>query len=196
MANELQAQNTSGKTVYAVVLNATGSVWNGTAFVTPASANWATYAIALAEVGGTGLYEGNFPAVAAGVYSVIAFQQVGGTPAVSDINLGASPFHWDGAAEVPLSAIAAKTGLIVAPDLAGTVSDTAPTSGSFKGNAALSATDSFYVNGYLAFTGGALQGLARKITGYTGATRLFTFGTAFPASPANGDPFVILGGTT
>jgi hypothetical protein len=45
----------------------------------------------------------------------------------------------------------------------------------------------------LVFTSGALAGIDRRITGYTGATRTFAFSTAFPAAPANGDRFIVCG---
>lgn len=75
----------------------------------------------------------------------------------------------------------------------GSVSDATPAAGEFDAAAGLSAVDGFYNGGVLSFTSGPLDGLARKITGYTGATRTFTFSTAFPAAPADGDTFIILG---
>jgi hypothetical protein len=81
--------------------------------------------------------------------------------------------------------------------IAGSVNDTAPTAASFKGNSGLSAIDSFYcansADSVLVFTSGVLSGLGRKITGYTGSTRILAFAKAWPVAPANGDSFVILG---
>lgn len=68
-----------------------------------------------------------------------------------------------------------------------------PTTTAFAGSSALSSSNSFYVGSVLAFTGGALRGLARKITSYTGATRLITVTSAWPSAPTATDPFVILG---
>lgn len=85
---------------------------------------------------------------------------------------------------------------LVAPgDLAliqGSVNDGSPLAGDFDG-AGLSATNDFYNGSLLVFTSGALKGIARKITDYTGATGNLAFTTAFPSAPANGDKFVILG---
>lgn len=68
-----------------------------------------------------------------------------------------------------------------------------PSTTSFAGSASLSSTDSFYVGSVLMFTSGALDGLARRITGYTGSTRTLTFTAAWPAAPASGATFRILG---
>ena len=79
----------------------------------------------------------------------------------------------------------------------GSVNDGSATATSFVGNSELSSSDDFYGNSgggsVLQFTSGALKGIARVITGYTGATRTFTFTEAFPTAPANTDEFVILG---
>jgi hypothetical protein len=69
-----------------------------------------------------------------------------------------------------------------------------PTSSSIQGTTT-SSTDNFYNDSYLVFTGGTLKGIARRISGYTGATRTFAFYNAFPTTPAVDDPFIIIGGT-
>ncbi|HWA97904.1 MAG TPA: hypothetical protein VG713_05405, partial [Pirellulales bacterium] len=74
-----------------------------------------------------------------------------------------------------------------------TVNDTGPAAASFKGASSLNSTNSFYVGSVLVFTSGTLKGVARKITGYSGATRTLAFATAFPAAPGNGDSFYITG---
>ena len=86
---------------------------------------------------------------------------------------------------------------ILIANLPGTVNDSGPTVSSFKGSSGLSTTNGFYVGGAggcsLAFTSGPLKGVVRKITGYTGATRLLAFSTAWPQAPNNGDAFIIVG---
>jgi hypothetical protein len=77
--------------------------------------------------------------------------------------------------------------------LSGNVNDASPAAGNFDGNSGLSATDDFYNGSVLVFTSGTLDGIARKITDYTGATRNLVFATAFPSAPANADTFLILG---
>jgi len=76
------------------------------------------------------------------------------------------------------------------PNTFGSV-NSAPGSNQFRGNGALSTQDGAYEGLLLRFTAGALAGQARVITGYTGASRTFTFDTPFTASPAPGDSFVI-----
>jgi hypothetical protein len=75
----------------------------------------------------------------------------------------------------------------------GSVNDGSATASGFSGDLGLSSSDNFYVGSVLAFTSGTLDGIARKVTGYTGATRTFAFADAFPAAPANAATFVILG---
>jgi len=70
-----------------------------------------------------------------------------------------------------------------------------PSTTVFAGSSALSSSDGFYSTpgSVLAFTSGTLIGKAAKTTGYTGATRTFTFANGFPTAPGIGDNFVILG---
>lgn len=75
----------------------------------------------------------------------------------------------------------------------GSVNDGTPAANNFDGDAALTATDDFYNGSVLTFRTGTLAGLSRRITDYTGSTRNFSFATAFPSAPANGDTFHILG---
>lgn len=91
MAGELQAQFVTGSTVYGVLVDANGGIWNGSAFdSTPTSGEWATYAITMAEGSGSGCYKGDLPAVAAGVYAYRVHKRVGGSAAATD------PVVWAG----------------------------------------------------------------------------------------------------
>lgn len=110
MAGEIQAAHLSGKNVYALVRNAAGSVWNGSAFVTYATANLSSYAITLTEQGtASGYYAGTFPVVSAGVYAVVAYERAGGSPAEGDTLVASGNLEWDGSAVVPLSSRLAPT---------------------------------------------------------------------------------------
>lgn len=105
MAKEITANDTTGGAVYAILVDAVGRTYNGSSFEAIQDANWGNYDIALTEAGATGIYQGDMPAVAAGVYYFVAFRQAGGSPAVSDTKVGVSPtFQWDGSVEVSLSA--------------------------------------------------------------------------------------------
>ncbi len=100
MSKELQAQYPTGSNVYAVVLNATGGIWNGAAFETPTLANWTTYAVTLTEQSTTGLYQGDFPAaiVAAGWYSSLGYLRAGGSAASTDTVIWSDRIPWAGSA--------------------------------------------------------------------------------------------------
>lgn len=111
MANELRAYLTPGKTLYAVLLNATGQARNGSAFETLAGANWTNYDIALTEAV-AGVYLGNMPNVAAGSYSYVVYEQAGATAAVTDALRGLGSLDWDGSAEVGNSALATAIGAV------------------------------------------------------------------------------------
>lgn len=95
----------TGKTVYAVIISSVGQIWNGSAFEDLLTANWATYDVSLTEQSTTGIYAGDFPAVAAGVYTIGVREQTGGSPHTTDIVIGSGVMEWDGTAEIPLSTI-------------------------------------------------------------------------------------------
>lgn len=106
MANELLISYPTGATLYALLFDSTGNVWNGSSFDAPGSANWLDYDIAMSEVAGTGIYRASMPAAAAGVYGWTLRKQAGASPAVGDIAVGAGEIRWTGTAEetVPASA--------------------------------------------------------------------------------------------
>lgn len=108
MSNELHVYTTSGLTLYAVLLNSTGQVWNGSAFATINGASWTSYDIAMTEAA-AGIYLATMPAaVTAGVYAYVVYEQAGGTPATSDTQRGSGSIEWDGDSEfVPTAATGA-----------------------------------------------------------------------------------------
>jgi hypothetical protein len=105
MANEIQQQFITGKTVYATVTRADGEVWrtDTSVFEARSSSDWAHYAIATSEAGATGYYVGSFPTgiTAAGSYNVQFWAQAGGSPGVTDLNNGmlGGVIYWTGSAE-------------------------------------------------------------------------------------------------
>lgn len=101
MANELVIHYPTGSTLYALLFDSTGNVWNGSAFTAPGSANWTDYDIAMTEVAtATGVYRGTMPAAAAGVYGWTVRKQSGGSPAVGDVAVGVGRIEWTGTAEI------------------------------------------------------------------------------------------------
>lgn len=97
MANELHAHATSGLTLYALLLDATGQAWNGSAFEAVAGANWTTYVITLTEAAG-GVYLATMPSVGIGNYTYAVYEQAGGSAAVTDALRGVGELAWDGTA--------------------------------------------------------------------------------------------------
>lgn len=123
MSSEVQIQFVTAKSLYCLIRNSTGSVWQTTTstFVTYVSANYANYTIGLGEQGTSGFYTGNFPsAITPGVFSLVVKQQIGGSPAETDPTVGNGDFQWDGALPLPLSNLATsgQVGLIAPLKLA------------------------------------------------------------------------------
>lgn len=105
MAGELQVDYVTAKTVYFLLRNAVGQVWNGTTFESYLTANYATYPIGATEQGTASFYyAGNFPSVAAGTYYAVAKERIGGSPAESDPSIGHGTVNWAGSVvTVPLT---------------------------------------------------------------------------------------------
>lgn len=120
----MQTDYLAGKTVYFLLRNATGSIWNGAAFEAYVTANYTTYDIAGVEQGtASGYYVGTMPAASAGVYYSVAKEQIGGAPAETDITVGTGSIQWDGTSVLSLSGVPTATQItaIAAGVLAGTI---------------------------------------------------------------------------
>lgn len=104
MAGEIQCRpkpRLTGVTLYAQVWNSTGSVWNGSAFETYATANIANYAITMTEKGtASGFWAGTFPSTSAGTYGVVVYQRAGGSPAETDEQVADGNIDWNGSAVI------------------------------------------------------------------------------------------------
>ena len=103
MANELQAQYTTGANLYVVVLNSTGQAWTGSVFESINASHWTNYAISLSEQAATGIFLGNFPAAitSGGTFNLLLRQRSGGSPAIGDVSIGSRQITWSGSAEIP-----------------------------------------------------------------------------------------------
>jgi hypothetical protein len=90
MANEIQlGYYETGVTLYAHLWNNVGQIWNGSAFENYATANIATYNIAMTEKGtASQYYEGTMPAAAAGWYTLTVQKRIGASVAESDPYVG------------------------------------------------------------------------------------------------------------
>lgn len=106
MANELQISALPQKTIYFLVRSVTGTIWNGSTYVAYATADLGSYDIPATEQGtASGYYTANMPTSSAGVYYVLAKEQAGGSPAESDLLVGAGEIQWSGSAVLPLSSM-------------------------------------------------------------------------------------------
>jgi hypothetical protein len=121
MSNELSITYPTGNTLYAILENAVGQVYNGAAFEAPINANWLTYDVAMTEAGTTGIYLGDMPVITAGVYYFTVRLQAGGAPAVGDIGLGTGQIQWNGTIELPLSSVATSVAAASASASAGEI---------------------------------------------------------------------------
>lgn len=115
MANELQLAHAPTRTVYAIIRNAAGQVWNGTTFVDQDNDDWADYAVALDEIPEDGgFYAADFPAgVTAGAYGVVAYQQAGGQPALADDRIGIGTLAWSGTAAIDAQEMTRRLALLM-----------------------------------------------------------------------------------
>ncbi len=101
MSNEIKIDyGITAASLYALVLNASGQIYNGSTFETPAAASWGNYDITLAEQSTTGIYLGTFPVIAAGIYGISARVRAGASPATTDAVVGSGQMNWGGTAEI------------------------------------------------------------------------------------------------
>lgn len=108
MANEVMFTFQSAKTMYFMVRNRVGQIWNGSAFESYTTANYSTYVNTASEQGvASAYYTGNFPSgIPAGAYSIVAKQQLGGSAVESDPYIAEGDFQWNGVSPLPLSDLA------------------------------------------------------------------------------------------
>lgn len=98
MANELTVNYRADYTLYAILLNSVGKIYNTTttSFETPIDANWGQYDIAMSESENTEIYRGTMPAVFAGAYDYVVRKQAGASPSITDLAIAAGHVEWDG----------------------------------------------------------------------------------------------------
>lgn len=106
MANFNFALGQTGLTLYAIWQRTSDQEFvyaNGSVIEAYSAAHWTNYALALTEIGATGVYAGTFPTastVTANSYSCFIRQQAGGSPVVSpatDVERGTGSGDWNGA---------------------------------------------------------------------------------------------------
>lgn len=111
MAGEIQYVGPgAGRTCYITIRNRIGQIWNNTllAFETYAVLNYTDYDIASVEQGtASNIYVSTFPStIVPGVYSIVAYQQLAGSPAETDKSVATGDYQWNGSVTMPLSDVA------------------------------------------------------------------------------------------
>lgn len=115
MANEITTPKLTPDLTYYALIYSAGQIWNGTAFETWVDANYATYDVALTELGtSSGRYAANLPGALSTttLYQVEIIQQVGGSPSLANDVLEATGTINEGtaiASQASVAAIKAKT---------------------------------------------------------------------------------------
>ena len=107
MSNEIEYAYATGKSLYALIMNASGQVWNTStaAFVSPSTGSWTSYPVAVNEQSSTGLFTGSFPTgiTSPGTYTVMVYAQAGGSAASTDTPIATGAIDWSGTAEMTLA---------------------------------------------------------------------------------------------
>lgn len=96
------------RTCYVLIRNSVGQIWNGSSFGAYSTAAFATYPVSATEQGtASNTYVANFPStITPGVYSIIAKNQLGGSPAETDPTVATGDEQWNGTITLPLSDLA------------------------------------------------------------------------------------------
>lgn len=120
MASEIQFSYQASKTCYVLIRNRVGQVWStlSSAFETYVTANYADYDVSATQQGtASAFYAASMPsAITAGVFSITAKEQVGGSPAETDATIAAGDLQWNGTVTLPLADLATSGQLgLVAP---------------------------------------------------------------------------------
>lgn len=107
MSREINLGYITGRNLKAIVKTATGQYVLGTTPEAWDAAHVASYGIAVPELStGAGQYAGNFPGVAAGLYSVEVYDIAGSTLATSDAPpIGGGEVQWDGTRQVVMAPV-------------------------------------------------------------------------------------------
>lgn len=184
----------TGSTIYAVIHNPDGTVWNNISLQFEAfnAGLWANYAVPLAEQGASGYYSGVYPtAIGEDVLTTeVLYLQGGGAPATNDTGLSLGQTQGSSMAALNGDRVAAENlrtnAAIMAKGSAqsGTLSKTQMTTN------LPSAVANAYNSRVVVFTTGTAKDQVSNIVAYNGAG-LLTFG-ALTVAPSAGDEFLII----
>jgi len=191
----------SGANLYAMTKNSVGLFCNKNTliFENLVSANWANYAVSLAENGTTGQYTASMLAITvSGLYTIDIYRRAGVAPLPTDVPpIGTGDIHWNGRflAEISLA------DLIGAPAIFGSVmSSPVPTTTAFKvsldKSMAVGSSSTAFINMFLTlmpgnFGGAPVGGYISNCSIVSQSQLSLTLLTPLPVAPAAGDPIAI-----
>lgn len=184
----------TGATVYAILHNPDGTVWNvmNSAWEAYNQSNWSQYAIPLTEQAGSYYYRAAMPAGSTTVIpTTVVYLQAGGSPTLGDIVIGSAQTSGANLFAVNSNVVAASNlGLAAGSEVQG-----AAVSGTLSVTQMSSNLTNTLNNAYLGrsivWTSGLLTGVAAGITAYDGTTKILSF-TAVPVAPTAADTFIIV----
>ena len=195
--NPLETTFSSGATLYAVIHNPDGRIWNNVMEEWEAfnEANWAEYAVPLTEQGTSGYYRADFPAGAADILSSdVVYQQAGVAPDTVD-----APATGIGQSQgVDIAAI--KSSVVAASNLnkslltmiQGAITSGGTSTASKVFTDLADDTDYVYVGRIIVFTSGVLVRQVGNITAFNAIEHSVTVGGPFTQAPGVADTFIIV----
>ena len=198
MLNPIETAFTSGVTLYAVIHNPGGFVWNNVtlAFEAFNQAMWAQYAVPLTEQGTSGYYSAAFPVGAAGsvLTSEVIYQQVLATPQAADAPAtGVGQSQGVDVAALATSVLAVSNMQVSALTMIqGEVSsDGVSTPLVVYYNDPVTLVDT-YGGRIIVFTSGDLIRQVANIQSYDAINKCLTLSGALTSAPIIGDTFIIV----
>lgn len=192
----IETVNQSGLSLYVVIHNPDGRVWNTTLnsgagdWQVYNSGNWAQYAIALVEQSGSGYYKATYPA---GIGAVLTTEVIyaNASPTLGDAPQGVAQSQGsniaavDGDADAQTSLQRSLASMVRGKVIAGTL-----TAKAFSTDV-VNANSNAFAGRALYFATGTLAGQGSTITGYNTSTGVITLSGPFTGAPAVNDTFVI-----
>lgn len=192
----IETVTSTALSVYAIIFNPDGRVWNTTlnagagGWQVYNSGNWAQYAIPLTEKAGSGYYSATYPAAITGVLTTEVVY-ANATPTLGDqpmgigqsqgVSVAAVVGDSDAAGKMQRSASSMILGTVIAGTLTATVFTTD----------VVNANVNAYQGRSLLFATGNLVGQGGVISQYNPGTGAITVTAAFTSAPALTDKFVI-----
>jgi len=189
----IEAIYQASQKIYAVKRRRTdGAVWNGVAFETYNQANWASYAIPLAEQSGSGYYFAASPNIGVNIATDTIYLQAGGSPALGDTAVNNLHNQGENIAAVNADVTGAQN-LQAALDTEtqGTVAAGSISVSSFP-TSLTNSTNGAYQGLTIRFITGAAAGMAGLIANYSAAGGVITLAGSLAALPSANDTFIIV----